>query len=184
MQLQSYILSTTTETSLYLRQHFFSSSFNRTSFQQQLKHYFGTYWNIPVWSFNRTSFQQQLKHLTSKITPDQLLASIVHPFNNNWNIAVRGAPRRIVLLQSYILSTTTETKLAEIGYRGESMLQSYILSTTTETSIEGMTLGDIEELQSYILSTTTETTQCFFRIYFRLSLQSYILSTTTETISP
>ena len=36
-------------------------------------------------SFNRTSFQQQLKHGATLVTLPSLSASIVHPFNNNWN---------------------------------------------------------------------------------------------------
>ena len=133
--LQSYILSTTTETFAFgLHKPDGWKSFNRTSFQQQLKPFNHEVFYACWFSFNRTSFQQQLKLVRGK-----------------------KETQEFVKLQSYILSTTTETKLAEIGYRGESMLQSYILSTTTETSIEGMTLGDIEELQSYILSTTTET---------------------------
>ena len=40
-------------------------SFNRTSFQQQLKHQQGATTNEEeTISFNRTSFQQQLKHQT------------------------------------------------------------------------------------------------------------------------
>ena len=37
------------------------------------------------------------------------------------------------MLQSYILSTTTETVIVEVGSAGKCLLQSYILSTTTET---------------------------------------------------
>ena len=59
-QLQSYILSTTTETAK-LRGLFERNCFNRTSFQQQLKPH-GLFC-FPVPRF----------------------ASIVHPFNNNWN---------------------------------------------------------------------------------------------------
>ena len=59
-------------------------------------------------SFNRTSFQQQLK-LRSK-----------------------RSQQRGILLQSYILSTTTETFQGS-RFFGCEKLQSYILSTTTET---------------------------------------------------
>ena len=57
--LQSYILSTTTET-----------------FIAHLK-------NIPGHRFNRTSFQQQLKHMKAGEVAIYDDASIVHPFNNN-----------------------------------------------------------------------------------------------------
>ena len=63
--LQSYILSTTTET--FLARSFFRivNSFNRTSFQQQLK-LFKVLDSSAVRSFNRTSFQQQLKLIPKK----------------------------------------------------------------------------------------------------------------------
>ena len=60
-QLQSYILSTTTETAVHRRLGGRCFSFNRTSFQQQLKRSLlirALRFNA---SFNRTSFQQQLK---------------------------------------------------------------------------------------------------------------------------
>ena len=41
--------------------------------------------------FNRTSFQQQLKHVVFKLFFNRRLASIVHPFNNNWNLAGVGS---------------------------------------------------------------------------------------------
>ena len=107
--LQSYILSTTTETFRYQCQKHKRHGFNRTSFQQQLKPAKPSRINIsavPLQSyilstttetrmvtfrqvaergFNRTSFQQQLK-------PNSPLRFF------------GGVP-----LQSYILSTTTET---------------------------------------------------------------------------
>ena len=109
--LQSYILSTTTETVLspapygvvdasivhpfnnnwndFQSAYSFSSPhcFNRTSFQQQLKLSDSSVIESTIIRFNRTSFQQQLKRSlrTSKIFLD--IASIVHPFNNNWNIS-------------------------------------------------------------------------------------------------
>ena len=106
-------------------------------------------------SFNRTSFQQQLKPQDHMVQIEDLL------------------------LQSYILSTTTETlrppqrffpryrfnrtsfqqQLKRIEVPEHSRpdeLQSYILSTTTET-FQGSRFFGCEKLQSYILSTTTET---------------------------
>ena len=102
-------------------------------------------------------------------------------------------------LQSYILSTTTET---DVGQAADQRLelQSYILSTTTET----WAVLRLPSLQSYILSTTTETSRRLYvtlrvfsfnrtsfqqqlkqwdvkAFYEDLRLQSYILSTTTET---
>ena len=59
-------------------------------------------------------------------------------------------------LQSYILSTTTETETKTGGRSLKIQLQSYILSTTTETSALKK-FPTIVLLQSYILSTTTET---------------------------
>ena len=57
-------------------------SFNRTSFQQQLKlHSLHSVNGIP--GFNRTSFQQQLKLVLPRLKPPAYIASIVHPFNNN-----------------------------------------------------------------------------------------------------
>ncbi len=134
--------------------------------------------------FNRTSFQQQLKRVFDCLVQVSSKASIVHPFNNNWNAFKYWSVRERATASIVHPFNNNWNALGQAYLVPYGKLQSYILSTTTETSIEGMTLGDIEELQSYILSTTTETTQCFFRIYFRLSLQSYILSTTTETISP
>ena len=61
IKLQSYILSTTTETLSPFRAVQHSNSFNRTSFQQQLKLKAELVSNITKISFNRTSFQQQLK---------------------------------------------------------------------------------------------------------------------------
>ena len=96
-----------------VKNHLFSiswfRSFNRTSFQQQLKrfgafffvclgvasivHPFNNNWNFtplilnrqPQNRFNRTSFQQQLKHFLQSRRSCNNSASIVHPFNNNWN---------------------------------------------------------------------------------------------------
>ena len=84
-ELQSYILSTTTETLRGVLFCLFRGGFNRTSFQQQLKR---QYFSSSVSGF---------------------LASIVHPFNNNWNPCCFNQPAATPSLQSYILSTTTET---------------------------------------------------------------------------
>ena len=108
-------------------------------------------------SFNRTSFQQQLKRINRRF---------------------QGRSRN--KLQSYILSTTTETLHSSSDCPLFRQLQSYILSTTTETlrppqrffpryrfnrtsfqqqlkRIEVPEHSRPDELQSYILSTTTET---------------------------
>ncbi len=63
-----------------------------------------------------------------------------------------------------------------------SELQSYILSTTTETTLMLQDLLGSHRLQSYILSTTTETPRNLPIFNLLIKLQSYILSTTTETI--
>ena len=60
-------------------------------------------------SFNRTSFQQQLKF------PPETSSEVASE------------------LQSYILSTTTETCRSQESRKDFRLLQSYILSTTTET---------------------------------------------------
>ena len=82
-ELQSYILSTTTETKHQQKKNKGTCSFNRTSFQQQLKLGMISLSNLGSKSFNRTSFQQQLKHIVLKFFFKGCLASIVHPFNNN-----------------------------------------------------------------------------------------------------
>ena len=64
--LQSYILSTTTETQIAALYALAAIGFNRTSFQQQLK-LLGKLVNVFVTvGFNRTSFQQQLKLIPKK----------------------------------------------------------------------------------------------------------------------
>ncbi len=72
--LQSYILSTTTETQIAALYALAAIGFNRTSFQQQLK-LLGKLVNVFVTvGFNRTSFQQQLKLIPKKrenSAPDQ-----------------------------------------------------------------------------------------------------------------
>ena len=117
LSLQSYILSTTTETIHHLDQRTHKNRFNRTSFQQQLKlsqkaqgvydciasivHPFNNNWNVKVImsihvdraGFNRTSFQQQLKQWKPIFGICSIRASIVHPFNNNWNDGhIRSGP--------------------------------------------------------------------------------------------
>ena len=81
--LQSYILSTTTETRSVSTRFCCQSSFNRTSFQQQLKLRPQRQAVSRRLSFNRTSFQQQLKQYGACHVGKRLPASIVHPFNNN-----------------------------------------------------------------------------------------------------
>ena len=70
-----------------VKNHLFSiswfRSFNRTSFQQQLKHHFATVPGSAIQRFNRTSFQQQLKRHRRTANRAPTEASIVHPFNNN-----------------------------------------------------------------------------------------------------
>ena len=177
--LQSYILSTTTETLFRNGKHKLSGCFNRTSFQQQLKQFLCYVLDVIKESFNRTSFQQQLKRRCSSYYGASNKASIVHPFNNNWNFSFYQSLSGVNGLQSYILSTTTETVVQLVGVNSPIWLQSYILSTTTETLCLYRQKPHLR-LQSYILSTTTETTKKHSWIK-TLRLQSYILSTTTET---
>ena len=83
--LQSYILSTTTETNSICRILNHIQSFNRTSFQQQLK----LVRAYTVWSCTR--LQSYILSTTTEtwgtVFPEKNshIASIVHPFNNNWN---------------------------------------------------------------------------------------------------
>ena len=132
IKLQSYILSTTTETQPSCVSHWCPGRFNRTSFQQQLKRLPPGGASRPLTGFNRTSFQQQLKlnHISVKgnalrlqsyilstttettslwLSCPAVAASIVHPFNNNWNSSAAELVGVQISLQSYILSTTTET---------------------------------------------------------------------------
>ena len=86
LELQSYILSTTTETCRLIAA--------TSSEEASIVHPFNNNWNteLPWWH----------------CPPCQ--ASIVHPFNNNWNVCQsRSDPVLLYPLQSYILSTTTET---------------------------------------------------------------------------
>ena len=109
-------------------------------------------------SFNRTSFQQQLKRINRRF---------------------QGRSRN--KLQSYILSTTTETphdlnKTCNFSRFNRTSFQQQL------KRIEVPEHSRPDELQSYILSTTTETFQGS-RFFGCEKLQSYILSTTTETHS-
>ena len=80
--LQSYILSTTTETSVVIFINPPKSCFNRTSFQQQLKHQCSSFQSL------QSQLQSYILSTTTETTysPEHLPpfgASIVHPFNNN-----------------------------------------------------------------------------------------------------
>ena len=104
----------------------------------------------------------------------------VRPVQQQLKPKMRITAIRSLKLQSYILSTTTETCFGLDFHPYLRGLQSYILSTTTETveikaaldklvgfnrtsfqqQLKQMTLQHacaIARLQSYILSTTTET---------------------------
>ena len=82
-ELQSYILSTTTETCCLMNVYPMRRCFNRTSFQQQLKQTVFSLIMTTSVCFNRTSFQQQLKLQALFLGMYKRRASIVHPFNNN-----------------------------------------------------------------------------------------------------
>ena len=82
-RLQSYILSTTTETSNIPRYPRPFNRFNRTSFQQQLKLVRG-----PLFSKEKRKLQSYILSTTTETFTERVvlktnLASIVHPFNNN-----------------------------------------------------------------------------------------------------
>ena len=109
-------------------------------------------------SFNRTSFQQQLKQ------------------------RIRRYQRRMGQLQSYILSTTTETEWRNKRIHSNKRFN----RTSFQQQLKHKVLCQYRIftlwLQSYILSTTTET-KTFIPLQIRHDLlQSYILSTTTETL--
>ena len=81
-ELQSYILSTTTETlnqhrqkDLFELQSYILSTTTETKRNRSRR--------PSVQSFNRTSFQQQLKLRIAILASESSSASIVHPFNNN-----------------------------------------------------------------------------------------------------
>ena len=87
--LQSYILSTTTET--------FSQSFKNRLLSASIVHPFNNNWN---WGYVETGsivFSASIVHpfnnnwnLSLSNSWWHCCASIVHPFNNNWNIDERG----------------------------------------------------------------------------------------------
>ena len=154
--LQSYILSTTTETRGYRDfaacciasiVHPFNNNWNELLSRKHcaglasIVHPFNNNWNwilcVDLWSirlgFNRTSFQQQLKPKSSIST--KILSK----------------------LQSYILSTTTETR------RNFSYVAFLVSFNRTSFQQQLKRIGHVQllkslgQLQSYILSTTTET---------------------------
>ena len=180
MRLQSYILSTTTETQAWeSRCPSCLLGFNRTSFQQQLKRLEKRAKSAADRGFNRTSFQQQLKPRYVGKAEELDTASIVHPFNNNWNMRSFSRLRQRQMLQSYILSTTTETVLGRLTNKPHlaSIVHPFNNNWNTRrphwyrhgqsfnrTSFQQQLKRSIYEprrpplwLQSYILSTTTET---------------------------
>ena len=140
-------------------------------------------------SFSRLRQRQMLQSyilstttetVLGRLTNKPHLASIVHPFNNNWNIFKYTAFAFFLMLQSYILSTTTETvissnslgkSLASIVHpfnNNWNLSQSLCCDTFhkasivhpfnnnwNDLSIRGQLSAGL--LQSYILSTTTET---------------------------
>ena len=189
-----------------------SIGFNRTSFQQQLKRLEKRAKSAADRGFNRTSFQQQLKPRYVGKAEELDTASIVHPFNNNWNMRSFSRLRQRQMLQSYILSTTTETYsstrpsrfswcfnrtsfqqqlklLYPVTRLASLLLQSYILSTTTETSRSLCVVTRFTKLQSYILSTTTETI-CLFAVSYlrdcfnRTSFQQQLKHPKAPLVSP
>ena len=107
-ELQSYILSTTTETLRGVLFCLFRGGFNRTSFQQQLKQ---------VCKSHRGKYYRLQSYILSTTTETE------------WAVNEKGD----FMLQSYILSTTTETRVRKNQLQRSRLLQSYILSTTTET---------------------------------------------------
>ena len=108
-------------------------------------------------SFNRTSFQQQLKQES------------------------KNSPFGHLKLQSYILSTTTETILTCEWVKKAVKLQSYILSTTTETFNQWRC-----RFQRRFNRTSFQQQLKLYsgdKNFYDWKLQSYILSTTTETFA-
>ena len=182
LTLQSYILSTTTETGFDSGHFFPFESFNRTSFQQQLKlHRIDSGWIQSVVSFNRTSFQQQLKRVVVFTLPCASLASIVHPFNNNWNNGTWRLSTRI----SGFNRTSFQQQLKPRTAHDNKMRQiaSIVHPFNNNWNLVVVVSCVKRKLQSYILSTTTETSSRLSELHLLLMLQSYILSTTTETPS-
>ena len=152
--------------------HPFNNNWNR------LESWMNSRWSC---SFNRTSFQQQLKHSAFLKWAGFLPASIVHPFNNNWNLVTVLRKNARDVLQSYILSTTTETRRDRRKGSRVYKLQSYILSTTTETSITGIKRMPFQASIVHPFNNNWNWVW-LWQWRCRLQLQSYILSTTTETV--
>ena len=178
-ELQSYILSTTTETPASFAFACSSSRFNRTSFQQQLKrinvfekrrlimlqsYILSTTTETVIENrtvserirgFNRTSFQQQLKLLIRLLTLFHLGFNRTS-FQQQLKHWVLGMFKKLERLQSYILSTTTET----IGQALNSSRSPSFNRTSFQQQLKQNVLYRLRDslrLQSYILSTTTET---------------------------
>ena len=156
-------------------------SFNRTSFQQQLKHGHGQDKCFACHRFNRTSFQQQLKRVVVFTLPCASLASIVHPFNNNWNNGTWRLSTRI----SGFNRTSFQQQLKPRTAHDNKMRQiaSIVHPFNNNWNLVVVVSCVKRKLQSYILSTTTETSSRLSELHLLLMLQSYILSTTTETPS-
>ena len=143
-----------------VKNHLFSiswfRSFNRTSFQQQLKHFWFTPAQKLNFSFNRTSFQQQLKHVAVQLFFNRGLASIVHPFNNNWNWKglVRGTEGASASIVHPFNNNWNIEKKVEDSVKTASIVHPFNNNWNTWcASCKNLSLT----LQSYILSTTTET---------------------------
>ena len=121
-----------------VKNHLFSiswfRSFNRTSFQQQLKHEETSELTYALRGFNRTSFQQQLKHLKGEVKNRRGPCFNRTSFQQQLKQSKSRVLNHRCSLQSYILSTTTETWYCGILKLKGMLLQSYILSTTTETT--------------------------------------------------
>ena len=158
-ELQSYILSTTTETLEFNNDPAQFAGFNRTSFQQQLK------------------LRESISPCSSSELQSYILSTTTETGELKW------ASKNQITLQSYILSTTTETWAWARQVLRLPSLQSYILSTTTETSRRLYVT-----LRVFSFNRTSFQQQLkqwdVKAFYEDLRLQSYILSTTTETISP
>ena len=110
-------------------------------------------------SFNRTSFQQQLKLEREDFAIYDYEASIVHPFNNNWNNVLPCGIRAVMGFNRTSFQQQLKQTITGNFCLRRRKLQSYILSTTTETNHRTRILRPVVQLQSYILSTTTETLQ-------------------------
>ena len=107
--LQSYILSTTTETYYWRRCQWWCRASIVHPFNNNWNQYclIRSAWCTPLQSYILSTTTETISSKYDDLTA--LAASIVHPFNNNWNIVWEFISRRLIELQSYILSTTTET---------------------------------------------------------------------------